>query len=81
MTSTEPVDFFNLFFNEDVKNLIHSQSTLYAEQYITDNEEYLSQHPNARAHDWKRNPMTLKEVDVFLAMLIAMGIVGYPTLR
>ena len=80
MTSTQPVDFFNLFFNE-VKKLIHSQSTLYAKQYIKDNEEYLSQHPNARAHDWKKNPMTFKEVDVFLAMLIAMGIVGYPTLR
>ena len=81
MTSTHPVDFFNLFFDQDVKKLVHTQSTLYADQYMTKNEEYLSQHPNARPHDWKKNPMTPKEVDVILAMLIGMGIVGYPTVR
>ena len=81
MTSAHPVDFFNLFFDQDVKKLIHAQSTLYAEQYISRNKEYLSQHPNARPNDWKRKPMTLKEVDVIVALLIGMGIVGYPTLR
>ena len=37
--------------------------------------------PKARAHDWRRNPLTLKEVEVFLALIIAMGICGFPTLR
>ena len=42
---------------------------------------HLSDHPTARAHDWIRAPMSLKEVDALLAMVIGMGIVGLPTLR
>ena len=53
----------------------------HADRYFTDNEEYLEQHPRARAHDWKKNPMSLKEVDVLLAFVTAMGVVGMPTLR
>ena len=81
MTSEDPVDFFNLLFDEEVKNLIHTQTTLYAEQYMRKKREHLEQHPKARANDWQRNPMTPKEVDILIAVLIGMGIVGYPTIR
>ena len=68
-------------FSQDIKELVHYQTNLYAQQYMMKKKEYLEKHPNARAHDWLRSPMTLKEVDVLLALLIGMGIVGYPTLR
>ena len=34
-----------------------------------------------RAHDWVKQPMSLKEVDTLLSIIIAMGIVRYPTIR
>ena len=34
MTSKHPVEFFNLMFSQDIKELIHEQSNLYAQQYM-----------------------------------------------
>ena len=81
MSGKEPIDFFNLLFDEEIKEIIHTETCLHADRYFSDNKEYLLQHPSARAHDWAKNPMSLKEVDVLLAMVIGMGIVGLPTLR
>ena len=81
MTGKEPVEFFELFFDEETKRFIHRETCEHADRYFTDNEEYLVQHPRARAHDWKKNPMSLKEIDVLLALVTAMGVVGMPTLR
>eukprot|EP00731_Ephydatia_muelleri_P022408 Em0014g999a len=81
MTGKEPVEFFELFFDEETKSFIHRETCEHADRYFTDNEEYLVQHPRARAHDWKKNPMSLKEIDVLLALVTAMGVVGMPTLR
>ena len=81
MASKDPVDYFHLLFDQSLKLLIHEHTTLYAQQYLQKQEQYLNTHPSARAHDWVRSPMSLKEVDVLFAVLIAMGIVGYPTLR
>ena len=45
------------------------------------NKDYIDRHPKARVHDWVKQPMVLKEVDALLAIIIAIGLVGYPTLR
>ena len=76
-----PIDFFRLFFNDKVMDLIFTETTRYAQQYLEREREYLQQHPQARAHAWEREPLTLKELEVFLAILIAMGICGFPTIR
>ena len=81
MEGSGPIDFFRLFFNEEVLELIHSETTQYTNQYLEREEEYLAQHPQARAHEWRRAPLTMKEVEVFLALLIGMGICGFPTMR
>ena len=81
MTGKSPIDYFTLYFNENVREHIHRETTRYAKQYMAMNATFLQEHPQARAHDWVRHPMTLKEVDVVIALLIAMGLVGYPTLR
>ena len=81
MRGKEPLDFFHLMFHEKVKEIIYQETTCHAEDYIRQNKQYLSDHPTARAHDWIRTPMSLKEVDALLAMVIDMGIVGFPTLR
>ena len=81
MAGKLPIDFFRLMFDDRVFNLILTETTRYAEQYIEREREYLDQHPNARAHDWQRNPLTLKELEVFLSLVLAMGICGFPTMR
>ena len=44
-------------------------------------EEYLREHPDARANEWQRNPMKLEEVDTFLATVIISGVMGFPKIR
>ena len=81
MSNQEPMDFFKLFFNDRVLDLIFTETNRYAEQYMEKERDYLSQHPQARAHDWSKTPLTIKEIEVFLALLIAMGVCGFPTIR
>lgn len=81
MTDKAPVDYFRLFFDDRVMDLILQETTRYSEQYLEREREYLDTHPHARAHEWRRQPLTLKEVDTFVALLIGMGLCGFPTLR
>ena len=81
MESKSPLDFFRLFFSREVIQLIHTETRRYAEQYLERERDYLQQHPKARAHEWTKHPILLKEIEVFIAIVIAMGICGLPTLR
>ena len=81
MSEKEPIDYFKLLFNSRVLDLILRETNRYAEQYLEREQEYLSQHPHARAHDWPKTPLSIKEIEVFLALLITMGVCGFPTLR
>ena len=81
MVGKQPIDFFKLFFSDNVKKLIHLETTRYAEQQLAASEEYLQEHRHARGHSWTKNPMTIEEVDPLLAVLILMGLVNYPTIR
>ena len=81
MLDKSPVDFFNLLFNDDIKKNIWEETTRFANQYTHKHSEFMASHSKARAHDWVKQPMSLKEVDALLSIIIAMGIVGYPTIR
>jgi hypothetical protein len=80
MEEKSPIDFFRLFFSAQVLHLIHSETQRYTEQYLEREREHLQQHPRARAHEWRRAPLLLKDIEVFLAIVIAMGICGFPTI-
>ena len=41
----------------------------------------MDRHPYFRAHEWLKASLEKKELDVFSAILIAMGECGFPTLR
>ena len=81
MMGKSPVDFFNLLFSKEIKETILTETTRFADQYIQKHADFIDSHPKARVHDWIRQSMTLKEVDALLSIIIAMGIVGYPTIR
>ena len=81
MSESSLIDFFRLFFSDRVLDLIYTEITRYASQYLEREREHLAKHPQARAHDWRKAPLTRKEVEVFLALLIGMGLCVFPTLR
>ena len=62
-------------------SLIYDETRKYADQYLVREREHLAQHPRAQAHEWRRTPLTLKEEEVFLSLIIDMGVCGFPTLR
>ena len=64
-----------------ILDLIFNETNRYATQYLEREREHLDTHPNARAHEWRKQQLTIKETDAFIALLIAMGICGFPTLR
>ena len=76
-----PVDFFRLMFDDRVFDLILTETNRYADQYLEREKEYLESHPKARAHEWRKTELTIKEVEAFIALLIAMGLCGFPSQR
>ena len=44
-------------------------------------QRLLNHHPHAHAHDWVRNPLKRSEITPLLAILLTMGVLGFPTLR
>ena len=68
MAGKLPIDFFHLMFDDRVLDLLLTETTRYADQYLEREKEHLDQHPQARAHDWQRAPLSLKELEVFLAL-------------
>ena len=69
MDSTGPIDYFKLFFKENMFQLIKEQTNLYAEQHI--DRGNLS--PNSRFSSW--TPVTDSEVKNFFSLIICMGLV------
>lgn len=81
MRGKDPVDFFDLFFNNEVKDLIHTESRRYADQQLTNNAHFLEEHKKARGNSLKKHPMERNEVETLLAVLLTMGVTGYPSIR
>ena len=81
MTGQPPIEFFRLFFDRQIFELLFMETRRFAQQYLEREREHLANHPKARAHEWSRYPLTRKEMEVFIALLIAMGICGFPTIR
>ena len=68
MDKSEPIDFFELFINDDFIKILVEQTNLYAQKcYETDNLSAYS-----RGKKWR--PVTLAEMKVFIALVISMGL-------
>ncbi|XP_056397299.1 piggyBac transposable element-derived protein 4-like [Hyla sarda] len=68
-------DFFQLFFSEELINLIVEETNRYAEQFIAANPQAY----HARPYQW--TPTNALELKTFFALLFNMGIVKKPTIR
>ena len=64
----------------DQKCEVFNETNRYATQYLEREREHLDTHPNARAHEWRKQQLTINKIDAFIALPIAMGICGFPIL-
>ena len=63
-----------------MKQIIYEETLRFANQTMP-TDEYLRRHPNSRAKDWKKKPITIEEVDALLSTILVIGILGYPSIR
>lgn len=70
----QPIDYFNLLFNEDLMISILTETNRYANEKI---KRVLS--PKSTWHKW--TDVTLTEMKAFLGMIINMGLVNLPDLK
>ena len=75
MTDKTPISFFKLFIDNDMLGNLVDQTNLYAEQFIANAELG----PRFRVHNWSRVPHDINEMKRFLALIVTMGLVSYPT--
>lgn len=68
------IDFYKVFVNDTIIELIVEQTNLYAMQTVLT----VDTRPSSRIHDWE--PVTADEIWKFLGMVIYMGIVRLPTI-
>lgn len=68
MDKTDPINFFELFIDDDFIKMLVEQTNLYAQKRYEGGN--FSTH--SRGKQWR--PFTLSEMKVFLAMIISMGL-------
>ena len=68
-------------FDQRALELLHKETLRYLKQYLEDKKEHLDEHPNARVHELAKHPITLEDMKAIIAILIGMGICGFPTIR
>ncbi|KAK3716928.1 hypothetical protein RRG08_026718 [Elysia crispata] len=70
----EPIDYINLFFTDDLINLMVRQTNLYSDQWIQAKRQYLIDKPHSRVHSWiKGGLVSPQEMRAFLAVLFNMN--------
>ena len=77
MTNKAPIDFFQLFVTDDMLEAIVEQTNLFAQQYIDSHE--LSR--RSRVQQWAKSPHDVVELKKFLALIILMGLISYPSIE
>ncbi|CAH1965511.1 unnamed protein product [Acanthoscelides obtectus] len=72
---TEPIDYFSLFFNHEIINIMVNQTNLFATQYLERANDVPS---SSRLHDWM--PTDANEMKQFVGLLGWMSVVKVPEL-
>ena len=70
--SSKPVDFFQMYFTDEVFDLMVEQTNLYTEQVRTAD-------PDKHKTPW--SPVTVDELKSWLALTLNMGLVNKPTIQ
>ena len=79
MTEKFLLDFFQLFVTDDMLEAITEQTKLFAQQYIDSHE--LAQRSRVQQWVWYAHVHEVVELKKFLAMVITMGLISYPSIE
>ena len=77
MTNKSPLDFFQLFITDSILETVVAQTNLFAQQYLDSHE--LKQ--RSRVQQWVKSPHNMAELKKFLALIIIMGLISYPSIE
>lgn len=77
MTNKTPVDFFRLLLTDQMLEQIVQQTNLYAQQFLDSS----TLPPRSRANLWEKKQHNLAELRKFLALVIVMGIIHFPSVE
>ena len=77
LTDKSPLAHFSLFITQDMLEKIVEQTKLYSEQYK--NSHTLGS--KSRIHRWLKVDPTVPELLEFIALVLVMGIIRYPTIE
>lgn len=77
MTNKSPLDFFQLFITDSILETVVAQTNLFAQQYLDSHE--LKQ--RSRVQQWVKSPHNMAELRKFLALIIIMGLISYPSIE
>jgi len=77
ISGNSPIDFFSLFVDGDMLQHIVDHTNLYAEQYLGSHTVA----PHSRVRQWLRQAHTVPELQRFIALILAMGLVRYPLME
>lgn len=79
---SSPIEYFSLFFTDEILDKIVEETNRYSDQYVEEHEEDLATHPKSRVHQWLHSGHTHKEeMRAFLGVCLNMGIVNKPTIE
>ena len=70
----QPIDYFQLFLNDDMMNYLVTERNTFADQFMRDNNLRRS-----RVHEWQ--PTNPKEMKQFLGLTFVMGIIQKPNMQ
>ena len=77
MANKTPLDFFGLLVTEQMLEHIVQQTNLYAQQFLNSSDL----RPRSRANLWEKQPHNIDELRKFLALVIVMGIIHFPSIE
>jgi hypothetical protein len=76
------IDYFELFFTQDLIEEIVVQTNLYAQQFIESHQAHLQAHPKSPVHQWiKQGSTTSAEMKAFFGVIYNMGLIRKPSLK
>lgn len=77
-TCTDPIDFFSLFFGDELLSSVLRETNRYAEHFLSLESTILwkERHPNSRYHKWPEDGIGMNDLKKYLGLLLNMGLVG-----
>ena len=74
-SSSQPIEYFRLFFSDAFLSMIVEETNRYAEQWIVKNADYLREKKRSVVHLWIKQGKQREEVLAFIAVILNMGFI------